>query len=158
MLSRTCTLFALVLAASFQLTLAACTKSNSSASSGAGSSSSGEPDPCDCAPCKAEGGVCTDGCIDGGGCHSVECYHPSPPGPGQFSCDDLVNCYIGWVCLYETGAPDGCYRHYCALPPPECPNDPSCACIEQYAVGAWECVENGEGSMLVFGNGGDPPW
>jgi hypothetical protein len=107
-------------------------------------------DPCDCTACEQSGGICTDGCYNGMGCESVECYTPTPPLQGEFSCDGLVNCKTDEICVILSTYGDGCSGRYCDTPWASCEGDLSCACIA--ASGAYEitsCMESGGGVTVA---------
>jgi hypothetical protein len=83
------------------------------------------------------------------GCESVECYYPSTPLQGEFSCDGLVNCKTDEICLVLDEPTDGCSGRFCEPPPTACVGNLTCACIED--SGAYE-INNcklSDGGMTV---------
>ncbi len=88
-----------------------------------------------CARCIENDDICADGCIDYAGQTSVECYAKQDgPYAWEYSCDDLIYCSPASVCFYKKPMGDGCYEHRCIPPPPECANDVTCGCLQQYTT------------------------
>ncbi len=110
---------------------------------------------CQCEACEERGGTCGDGCVDAFGWRSSLCYFPTAPNAGEFSCDGVVNCYVGQVCLFEKAWGDGCSDHRCSSPPLACASDPTCACITPL-LATGTCEEKNGGPYVVFPPGADP--
>lgn len=104
--------------------------------------------------CKAEGGILADHCQDAvcaGDGYMATCYAPPPaPGAGQFSCDGVINCDEGKLCVVENPIADGCFSHACEAAPADCAATPTCACLEaNYDGSVLHCEEDAAGNVRV---------
>ena len=95
--------------------------------------------PTQCAPC-CEVAFSRE-CLNQGGamerCNSVNCnnalsgtcYPPPPPEAGTVRCA-ATSCPVGQLCVHQLLGPmDGCERHECMVPPFQCADAATCACI-----------------------------